>query len=156
MEPLSPLEENAFIKAFCRAQKDMATINLKNGFTEEDLLVDALEVVLNDVRPDIAHKYGKVFKSFRNARIGLKLALVAGELCGETLEAVRKNMGPDDHCPDYSHETVELADAVIRIMNYATDRHLPLAQAVIAKNQFNRNRMDHSKTVRESEHGKRF
>jgi len=155
MEPLSPLEENAFLNLFNRVQQDAVATNYKNGFTEDDILADALETVLNDVRPDLATKYGKVFKSFRNARVGLKLMLSVGEL-GETLEAVRKNLGPDSHCPEYTAEEVELADAVLRIMNYAADRKLRLAEAIIAKNQYNRDRKDHTKQVRESEHGKRF
>jgi hypothetical protein len=41
-------------------------------------------------------------------------------------------------------------------MNYATDRKLRLADAIFAKNEFNRNRADHSAEGRAAEHGKKF
>jgi len=75
---------------------------------------------------------------------------------GETLEAVRKNLGPDDHIPGFTAEEAEAADAIIRLMNYAQNRRLRLAEAVVAKNEFNRNRADHSKEGRAAEHGKQF
>jgi hypothetical protein len=155
MEPISPLEEHEFLQSFKRVQQDAAATNFKNGFGEDDILFDAFEAVLNEARPDIATKYGKVFKSFRTARVGLKLMLSVGEL-SETLDAIRKNVGPDEHCPDFTAEEVELADTILRIMNYATDRKLRLGEALIAKNQFNRDRKDHSKEARQAEHGKQF
>ena len=101
------------------------------------------------------HRFEKLFDSFRNARVGLKLALVVGEI-GEALEAVRKNTGPDEHIPEFTAEEAEVADAIIRLMNYATDRKLRLAEAIVAKNEFNRNRADHSKEGRAAEHDKKF
>jgi NTP pyrophosphatase (non-canonical NTP hydrolase) len=91
--------------------------------------------------------------AIRNARAGLKLMLIVSEI-GEALEAVRKNLGPDDHIPQFSAEEAEIADAVIRLMNYATDRDLRLAEALIEKNEYNRNRPDH--TDRTGEHAKKF
>jgi len=41
-----------------------------------------------------------------------------------------------------------------RLMNYATDRDLRLAEALIEKNEYNRNRPDH--TDRTGEHAKKF
>lgn len=43
----------------------------------------------------------------------------------------------DTHCPDYSALEVELADAVIRIMDYAHARSLDIAGAIIAKMGYN-------------------
>jgi NTP pyrophosphatase (non-canonical NTP hydrolase) len=150
-----PIAEYQFAEYFYQMQADAAATNYKNGFNEDDFLVDEFEAVLDGARPDISDKYRKIFKSFRNARTGLKIALSMGEL-GETLEAVRKNLGPDSHCPEFTSEEVELADVILRIMNYATDRKLHLAEAIVAKNRFNRNREDHSKENRAAEHGKQF
>lgn len=77
-------------------QSDAAEINKKNGFSTDDALVDQLEKFLYG--SDALNTFKPIIASFRNARVGLKLALVMGEL-GETLEAVRKNLGPDSHIP---------------------------------------------------------
>jgi len=151
-----------FIAAFTEFQNEAAEINRKNGFSTDDPLLDAFEQWFVSVTgldeldmPDTRKKFLPLFAAFRNARVGLKLALVMGEL-GETLEAVRKNLGPDSHCPEFTSEEVEVADAIIRLMNYGNDRKLRLAEALVAKNEYNRNRHDHSKESRASEHGKRF
>ena len=146
------LKEMEFQTAFEHMQRDAAEINKKNGFTAEEALIDAFEETLQHSAM-LKSAFSGLPEMFRNARKGLKLALVVGEI-GEALEAVRKNMGPDNHLPQFSAEEVEIADAVIRLMNYATDQKLRLAEAIVAKNEFNRNRPDH--TDRTGEHGKKF
>lgn len=149
--------EDAFVDSFKELQADMQATNQKNGFQAEDELIEEFESwIARDVNSaTMPERFAKLIPAFRNARVGLKLALAMGEL-GETLEAVRKNKGADDHCPEFSAETVEVVDAIIRLMNYGANRNLPLAEALVAKNRFNRNREDHQKTARESEHGKQF
>ena len=146
-------QESTFIIAFKNLQWDAASINKNSGFINEDALADQLEKFL--FGSDALATFKPLLASFRNARIGLKLMLATSEL-SETLEAVRKNIGPDDHIPDFSAEEAETADAVIRLMNYASDRNLRLAEAIVAKNEFNRTRHDHSKEGRAVEHGKQF
>jgi len=152
------MERMNFIVAFENLQADAAATNRKNGFVD-DPLMDEFENTWDAFSelctPEAYAKFKPLFASFRNARVGLKLMLAVGEL-GETLEAVRKNKGPDDHIPEFSAEEAEVADAVLRLMNYATDRKLRLAEAMWEKNKFNRNRLDHSKEGRAAEHGKRF
>jgi NTP pyrophosphatase (non-canonical NTP hydrolase) len=156
MNAENEMKAMTFIQAFTELQADAAAINKKNGFSTDDLLFDEfwrwVQPLLSD---QAAEKFKPLVASFHNARVGLKLALIMGEL-GETLEAVRKNLGPDSHIPEFTSEESEVADAVIRLMNYATDRKLRLADAIFAKNEFNRNRADHSAEARASEHGKRF
>jgi NTP pyrophosphatase (non-canonical NTP hydrolase) len=150
------LRRMTFVHAFTELQADAAAINKKNGFNKEDALMDAFESYLRaNCDEDGYHPFDGLVPSFRNARTGLKLMLAVGEL-GETLEAVRKNLGPDSHIPDFTSEEAEVADAVIRLMNYATDRKLRLAEAIVAKNEYNRNRPDHSPEARASKHGKSF
>lgn len=150
------LKDLSFLQAFQEFQQDAADINRDKGFSADDALIDEFERwFLESATKGCQQKYTSLFPAFRNARVGLKLMLATGEL-GETLEAVRKNIDIDDHCPEYSAEEVEMADAVIRILNYATDRKLRLAEAMIAKQAYNRTRKDHSKEARASEHGKRF
>lgn len=154
------LQAMQFITALQEFQEEAAEINRKNGFSTDDPLLDEFEkwFYLN-VDPvhngETVDKFRPLFAAFRNARIGLKLALIMGEL-GETLEAVRKNLGPDSHCPEFSCEEIEAADIGIRLVNYSTDRKLRLAEAMVAKQAFNRDRQDHSKEGRAAEHGKKF
>lgn len=75
-----------------------------------------------------------------------KIALIHSEL-SECLEGVRK-FGPDQHCPDFTSEEIEMADAIIRIFDYAGGFNLRLAQAVEAKLAFNE--------TRPHKHGKAF
>ncbi len=68
-----------------------------------------------------------------------KLCLMHGEL-SEAMEALRDGNPPDSHLPEFSSEVVELADTVIRILDYAGHYHLPLAEAIYAKHAYNKNR----------------
>lgn len=75
-----------------------------------------------------------------------KLALIHSEI-SECLEAIRKPH-PDKYCPDYSAEEVELADAVIRILDYCANYGLRIDEAVKAKHEFNKTRpYKHGKTI---------
>lgn len=156
------LAKQNFISAFTHMQNDAAEINKKNGFSTDDPLIDKFEEwflfetgVDSLDAPDTRKKFLPLFNVMRNARAGLKLMLTVGEL-GETLEAIRKNLGPDKHVPEFTCEETEVADAFLRLMNYAYDRKLRVAEAIVAKNEFNRNREDHSKAGRASVNGKKF
>jgi NTP pyrophosphatase (non-canonical NTP hydrolase) len=145
-----------FIHGFQELQADAAAINKQSGFSDDDALFEEFRQWFRQrENDDNAVKFVGLFDAFRNARKGLKLALVMGEI-GEALEAVRKNKGADDHIPSYTAEEAEIADAVIRLMNYATDRKLRLAEAIFAKNEYNRTRHDHSKEGRAAVNGKKF
>ena len=76
-----------------------------------------------------------------------KLCLVHSEI-SEAVEGLRDRNPPDDKLPEFSAVEVELADAVIRIMDLAHARGWRVAQAVEAKTQFN--------TSRPHKHGKQF
>jgi NTP pyrophosphatase (non-canonical NTP hydrolase) len=66
------------------------------------------------------------------------IALIHSEL-SEALEADRKDL-MDDHLPQYKGLIVELADAVIRILDLAGHLNLPLGQAIIDKLAYNKSR----------------
>lgn len=75
------------------------------------------------------------------------LALIHSEL-SETLEGIRAGNPPDDKLPEFSSAEVELADAVIRIMDYGIGRGWRVAEAIEAKMAFNK--------TRAFKHGKAF
>ena len=66
---------------------------------------------------------------------GEMIALMHSEL-SEALEGDRKPH-PDKHVPAFDNLAVELADCVIRIMEFGHARDVPVAQALIAKAQAN-------------------
>ena len=67
------------------------------------------------------------------------IALMHSEL-SEALEALRNGNPKDSHCPEFSSVEVELADVIIRIMDYAGYRDLDIAGAIVAKMEYNRSR----------------
>jgi len=71
--------------------------------------------------------------------LGTVIALMHSEL-SEALEYGRKGDGRSDHIPDYSGIEEELADVIIRIMDFAEKNDLRIAEAIIAKMAFNANR----------------
>lgn len=75
-----------------------------------------------------------------------KIALIHSEV-SEALEGVRKP-GPDAHCPEFTSEEVELADALIRILDYAGGFNIRLSEAMEAKLLYN--------AQRPFKHGKKF
>lgn len=91
----------------------------------------------------------------------LKPALLAGRQMlmvsevAEAMEALRKDR-KDDHLPNRKGEEVELADAVIRIFDYAGKRGFNLGGAIIEKMAYNLARADHKPENRKKEGGKCF
>lgn len=74
------------------------------------------------------------------------LCLMHSEL-SEALEAIRDGNPPDKHCPEFGNLEIELADTVIRIMDFAEGWGLDVAGAILAKMAFN--------TTRPHKHGRK-
>lgn len=85
---------------------------------------------------------------------GEMIALMHSEL-SEGLEGVRKNL-MDDHLPHRKMVEVEMADTVIRIMDYCAGRGLDLGGAMAEKLRYNQARQDHKREVRALNDGKKF
>jgi len=85
---------------------------------------------------------------------GELLALIHSEV-SECLEGVRKGLW-DDHLPHRTMEEVELADAVIRILDYAGGFGLDIGGALMEKLEYNAKRSDHKPENRRKGGGKKF
>ena len=76
-----------------------------------------------------------------------KIALMHSEL-SEALEADRKGIESDDKIPEFTGLEAELADAVIRILDFSGRHNLRLGEAIQAKLLFN--------LTRPYKHGKKY
>jgi hypothetical protein len=118
-----------------------AATNFKNYLEEiaEELHTNSVVKGFWLLNPD-----GKVDTASRNK--GEMIALMHSEL-SEALEGIRKPH-QDEHCPDYTSEEVEFADALIRILEYCFAYKLRIGDAMQAKHIYN--------TSRPFKHGKAF
>jgi NTP pyrophosphatase (non-canonical NTP hydrolase) len=82
------------------------------------------------------------------------MMLIVSEIA-EAMEGYRKNL-PDDKLPHRSMEEVEMADALIRILDYCAGHGLDLGGAYVEKMQYNATRLDHTREHRLTENGKKF
>ena len=78
---------------------------------------------------------------------GERMALIHAEV-SEALEALRNGNPSSNKIIEFSSLEEELADAIIRIMDYAFGNDLDIAGAIIAKIEYNKSR--------EYMHGKSF
>lgn len=85
---------------------------------------------------------------------GEMLMLIVSEVA-EAMEGERKGL-MDDHLPTRPMAEVELADAVIRIMDYAGRFGHDIGGAIIEKMEYNANRADHKIENRTKEGGKKW
>ena len=86
--------------------------------------------------------------------VGEMLCLVHSEI-SEAMEGHRKGL-QDDKLPYRSMFEVELADAIIRILDIAGGMKLDLGGAIFEKLVYNTKREDHSIKHRKSDNGKKY
>lgn len=86
--------------------------------------------------------------------VGEVLCLIHSEI-SEALEGHRKDL-MDDHLPQYKMFSVELADAIIRILDAAAHWAPDMPEALMAKLDYNRQREDHKEEARRLANGKKY
>ena len=107
--------------------------------TEQVNLTNAINSLVYEAHQNaVLHGF---YQNEDDQHIGVKIALMHTEL-SELFEAFRKgtNTKPDEHCPDFCNEEIELADLLIRAFDYAGWRNLRLGQAILAKHEYNKQR----------------
>ncbi len=85
---------------------------------------------------------------------GELLCLIHSEI-SEAMEGERKDL-MDDKLPHRKMAEVELADALIRILDYAAGFGYDLGGAVCEKLEYNSTRQDHTWEDREKKNGKKW
>ena len=114
---------------------------------------------INDLVDDIHHQNAQWWVDLDTGRplkrnVGELIALMHSEL-SEALEADRKDL-MDDKLPHRDGVEVELADAVIRIMDAAGGLGFDLGGAIVEKLEYNRKRADHKAEHRKQDGGKKY
>lgn len=138
---------------------------------ENDKIADALRELQQEIHADnVKAGWWKDLTAIpeqsdlvRHARQGTRLgkAVVAEKLClvhsevSEAMEGARKNL-MDDKLPHRRMLEVELADAVIRILDLAGALELNIGAAIQEKRKYNAVREDHKIENRTKENGKAY
>jgi len=117
-----------------------------------------MSAAINDMR-DLCRK--EADKWYYDLKTGERITLNKGERCmlivteiAEAFEGERKNL-MDDHLPHRPMAEVELADAMIRILDYAGEHGYDVGGAFVEKVLYNRKRSDHTIEERRKENGKK-
>ena len=90
----------------------------------------------------------------KERNVGEMLMLCVSELA-EAMEGHRKNL-MDDKLPHRPMLEVEIADAMIRLLDLGKGLGLDVAGALIEKHEFNQTRHDHTEEARKAEGGKAY
>ena len=102
----------------------------------------------------IIHGNAKAAGWWDEDRCKFTTLLLAITEIAEAVEGVRKDT-MDSHLPYFTTETVEIADAIIRLLDHAGRYKLPVGQAILEKIKYNQTRADHRPENRAKPGGKK-
>ena len=123
----------------------------------EELAIDDLRLMLNVLSGEIhddAVSAGWWDDGDDKYVLATKLMLVVSEVA-EAMEGLRKDL-VDDHLSNRAMVEVEVADALIRLLDFAGALSMDIGGAVMEKLEYNRNRLDHKQETRQAAGGKQF
>ena len=117
-----------------------------------------IEILLNELASQIHSNNHKWWHDKSGNRLdrnkGELLCLIHSEV-SEAMEGERKDL-MDDKLPHRKMAEVELADALIRILDYAAGFGYDIGGAVSEKLAYNETRLDHTHEAREQVNGKKW
>lgn len=116
-------------------------IDVLNDFYKDDNEISDLTYKVNAMKMMCHGQASAMGWHDKPREIGTDLMLIVSEI-SEAMEGARKDL-MDDHLPHRKMLEVELADAVIRILDTAGKYNLDLGGAMFEKLKYNLTRADH-------------
>jgi NTP pyrophosphatase (non-canonical NTP hydrolase) len=137
----------------------MSNLSDFNPWEPRNYVDEAVTRIINNLAEAVHHANHKWWIDLNTGESivrnrGEQLMLIVSEIA-EAMEGERKNL-MDDKLPHRPMAEVELADALIRILDYAAGHGYDLGGAYVEKMKYNAVRADHSDEERKKANGKKF
>lgn len=152
----SPVLQEALANSVNELQKICHGLAKEGGWWNKSQEAKDAQVLLesgNFAEGSALHKI--LLKQANEERNPLELLSLVHSEVSEALEGVRKDQ-MDDKLPHRKMEEVELADVIVRVLDYAGGRGLDVGGALVEKLKFNQTREDHKPENRAKEGGKKY